>query len=212
MPYPVRSEGLGKKLFYCLKLRVWYPNSEKLGAGDPALGIAMQLVPKRQALQLTGLTPAKLREWTSRRALIPADQPPRKQGSSAQFSWQTVLVLRMAVILKGKFRLELQAHRSLFSGLRRALKSRSFIAMWGQALILRGPNDWSFVDAGRADRSRDDAIIVHLDPHLEVLAAGFALPRPSEVAGQFDLFPALPVATSPVENLAFAAAPHGRSA
>ena len=63
----------------------------------------MQLVPKRQALQLTGLTPAKLREWTSRRALIPADQPPRKQGSSAQFSWQTILVLRMAVILKDKF-------------------------------------------------------------------------------------------------------------
>lgn len=151
----------------------------------------MQLVPKRQALQLTGLTPAKLREWTSRRALIPADQPPRKQGSSAQFSWQTILVLRMAVILKDKFRLELQAHRNLFAGLRRELKSRSFIAMWGQALVLRGANKWSLADVNAAENSRDDAIILHLDPHLEVLAAGFALPRPAEVTGQLDLFPAL---------------------
>lgn len=154
----------------------------------------MQLVPKRQALQLTGLTPAKLREWTSRRALIPADQPPRKQGSSAQFSWQTILVLRMAVILKDKFRLELQAHRNLFAGLRRELKSRSFIAMWGQAVVVRGANKWSLADANAAETSRDDAIILHLDPHLEVLAAGFALPRPAEVTGQLDLFPALTVA------------------
>lgn len=153
----------------------------------------MRLVPKRQALQLTGLTPAKLREWTSRRALIPADQPPRKQGSSAQFSWQTILVLRMAVILKDKFRLELQAHRNLFAGLRRELKSRSFIAMWGQALVLRGANKWSFADVDVAETSRDDVMILHLDPHLEVLAAGFALPRPTEVTGQFDLFPALAV-------------------
>jgi hypothetical protein len=155
----------------------------------------MQLVPKRQVLQLTGLTPAKLREWTSRRALIPADQPPRKQGSSAQFSWQTILVLRMAVILKDKFRLELQAHRYLFAGLRRELKSRSFIAMWGQALVLRGANKWSFADANAAETSQDDVIILHLDPHLDVIAAGFELPRPTEVTGQFDLFPALAVTT-----------------
>ncbi|MBY8823366.1 hypothetical protein [Sphingomonas colocasiae] len=172
----------------------------------------MKLVPKRLALQLTGLTPAKLREWTSRRALIPADQPARKQGSSAQFSWQTILVLRMAVILKDKFRLELQAHRHLFAGLRRALKSRSFIALWGQALVLRSPNDWSFVDVGHADRSRDDAIIVHLDPHLEILAVGFALPRPAEAAGQFDLFPALPVAASPAKAPMVAVETRRRSA
>lgn len=161
----------------------------------------MQLVPKRQALQLTGLTPAKMREWTSRRALIPADQAPRKQGSSAQFSWQTILVLRLAVILKDKFRLELQAHRNLFAGLRRELMSRSFIAMWGQALVFRGANKWSFTDVNAVEASRDDVIIIHLDPHLEVLAAGFPLPRPREVTGQFDLFPALALT-------AHATAPH----
>lgn len=172
----------------------------------------MQLVPKRQALQLTGLTPARLREWTSRRALIPADQPPRKQGSSAQFSWQTILVLRMAVVLKYKFRLELQAHRHLFAGLRRALTSRSFIALWGQALILRGPNDWSFINLDDGEPSRDDAIIVHLDPHLEALAAGFTLPRPTGASGQFDLFPALPVVVPAAPVTAVAHVPRRRLA
>ena len=57
----------------------------------------MRLVPTRQALQLTGLSSAKLREWTSRRALIPADVPSKKQGSSAQYTWQTILLLRLAV-------------------------------------------------------------------------------------------------------------------
>lgn len=172
----------------------------------------MQLVPKRQALQLTGLTPAKLREWTNRRALIPADESPRKQGSSALFSWQTILVLRMAVVLKDKFRLELQAHRHLFTGLRGALKSRSFLALWGQALILRGPNDWSFSDLNDTDPLRDDAIIVHLDPHLEALAAGLTLPRPAAASAQFDLFPALPVVAlaEPVSAVPFV--PRRRSA
>lgn len=171
----------------------------------------MQLVRKRQALQLTGLTPAKLREWTSRRALIPADQPPRKQGSSAQFSWETILVLRLAVILKDKFRLELQAHRLLFLGLRRDLQARSFAGIWGKTLVLRSANDWSFCDLDAADGPRGDAIIVHLDPHLEVLASGFALPRPAEGAGQFDLFPSL---TPTFQALAPPPAPasRGRSA
>jgi len=151
----------------------------------------MHLVPKRQALQLTSLSPAKLREWTSRRALIPADVAPKKQGSSAQFSWQTILVLRLAAILKDRFRLELQAHRALFTGLRCDLKNRSFIALWDQALVLRGPSEWAFVDVSSAKALQHDAIIVQLNPHLDVLATGFALPRPSETAGQFDLFPAI---------------------
>jgi hypothetical protein len=153
----------------------------------------MWLVPKRQALQLTGLSVATLREWTSRRALIPADVPPKKQGSSAQFSWQTILVLRLAVTLKDNFRLELQAHRSLFGALRRSLKGRSFIALWDQALVLRGRGEWAFVDTGSAKALQGDAVIVQLNPHLEVLATGFSFPRPLEMAGQLDLFCFIPI-------------------
>ena len=79
----------------------------------------MPLVSTRQATALTGLSTAKLREWTNRRALIPADVPPKAQGSPAQYSWQTILLLRVAVTFREKFHLELQANRELFNSLRR---------------------------------------------------------------------------------------------
>jgi hypothetical protein len=41
---------------------------------------------------LTGLSTTQLREWTNRRALVPADVPPAGKGSSAKFTWQTVLI------------------------------------------------------------------------------------------------------------------------
>lgn len=153
----------------------------------------MQLVPTRQALKLTGLTPVKLREWSSRRALIPADLPPKSQGSSAQYSWQTILVLRLALTLQEKFCLELKAHCEVFTSLRRSLKGRSFIALWDHVLALRGPSDWTLMKEGGEETLQTDAIIVRLNPHLEVLAVGFALPDPRRAESQLDLFPAAAV-------------------
>ena len=152
----------------------------------------MRLVPTRQALQLTGLSAPTLREWTSRRALIPADVPPKNQGSPAQYSWQTMLLLRLAVTLRDRFHLELQAHRSLFASLRRGLRGRSFIALWDKTLALYGHDEWHLVDAD-ADPLRQDAVVILLNPHLHILSEGFALPKPAAVAGQLDLFPATPV-------------------
>lgn len=153
----------------------------------------MRLVPTRQALKLTGLTPVKLREWSSRRALIPADHPPKSQGSSAQYSWQTILVLRLAMTLKEKFCLELKAHREVFTSLRFSLKGHSFIALWDHVLALRGASDWILMKEGSEETLRADAIIVRLNPHLEVLAVGFALPHPRRAESQLDLFPAMTV-------------------
>lgn len=147
----------------------------------------MRLVPTRQALQLTGLSAPTLREWTSRRALIPADVPPRSQGTPAQYSWQTILLLRLAATLRDRFHLELQAHRSLFASLRRGLRGRSFIALWDKALVLQGRDEWLLVDAA-ADSLRKDSLVILLNPHLLILSEGFALPNP--VAGQLNLFPA----------------------
>ena len=153
----------------------------------------MRLVPTRQALQLTGLSAPTLREWTSRRALIPVDVPPKSQGSPAQYSWQTILLLRLAVTLRDRFHLELQAHRSLFASLRRGLKGRSFIALWDKVLALHGHDDWLFIDEAGAEPLRQDAVVILLNPHLLVLSEGFALPTPAGVTGQLDLFPATPV-------------------
>ena len=156
----------------------------------------MRLVPTRQAVALTGLTTAKLREWTSRRALIPADVPPKAQGSPAQYSWQTILLLRLAVTLRDRFHLELQAHQSLFASLRCGLRDKSFIAIWEKTLALHGGERWSFLEVEEALEPGEDAILIRLAPHLSILAAGFALPQPAAPLGQLDLFPALAISGS----------------
>lgn len=153
----------------------------------------MRLVPTRQATRLTGLSTAKLREWTSRRALIPADVPPRAQGSPAQYGWQTILLLRIAVILRDRFHLELQAHREIFESLRTSLEETSFVVLWGKVLALHDEHSWSLFDTDDQLGNAQDALLIRLDPHLEVLAAGFALPNPSHIPGQLNLFPTQPV-------------------
>lgn len=153
----------------------------------------MPLVPTRQATALTGLSTVKLREWTSRRALIPADVPPKSKGSPAQYSWQTVLLLRLAVTLRNRFHMELQAHRPLFASLGHSLRSKSFVALWDKVLAVHGVDDWSMIDGNAVELLSGDAVVIRLNPHLMILSEGFALPKPARANGQLDLFPALPV-------------------
>lgn len=155
----------------------------------------MRLVMTPNATVLTGLSTATLREWTSRRALIPADVPPKSKGSPAGFTWQTILLLRIAVTLRDRFHLELQPHRSLFATLKAVFRRTAFVGLWGKSLALRGGSDWSLMD--QAETLLDqDAVIIRLDPHLEALSIGFALPRPRRSPGQLELFPASSVEPS----------------
>ncbi|MES0000952.1 hypothetical protein NKJ90_19455 [Mesorhizobium sp. M0051] len=150
----------------------------------------MRLVTTPNATVLTGLSTATLREWTSRRALIPADFPPKGKGSPAGFTWQTILLLRIAVTLRDRFHLELQPHRNLFGSLKSGLRRTSFIALWGKALRLQGGNDWALIEDADGTPLNDDAVIIRLEPHLETLSIGFSLPRPVLSSGQLELFPA----------------------
>lgn len=147
----------------------------------------MRSVPTPLACQLSGLSTDKLREWTSRRALVPADVRPKGKGSPAKFSWQTILVLRIAVILRDQFSLELQAHKASFDELRKSLQSKSFIALWGQRLALRGDGAWSFLETSDPVPEAD-VLLINLNPHLRVLRDGFALPDAATQSGQMDLF------------------------
>ena len=149
----------------------------------------MPFVSTRQATKLTGLSTAKLREWTSRRALIPADVPPKAQGSPAQYSWQTILLLRLAVTLRERFHLELQAHCEIFRSLRCNLQEKSFLALWGKLLALHGEECWSLLDAEDIPELAEDVLLIRLDPHLEVLATRFPMPHPFSAPGQLDLYP-----------------------
>jgi len=162
------------------------------------IGRAMRFESTREASRLTSLSTAQLREWTNRRALIPADLPPKGRGSPAQYSWQTILLLRIAVTLRGRFHIELQAHQGLFKSLRAALRVKSFVALWNKTLILRGTSDWAIAAAAGPEFQEDDAVIIRLNPHLVVLAAGFSMSAPPAAAGQMNFFPALPVANSEV--------------
>lgn len=138
------------------------------------------------ASQLTDLSTGKLREWTSRRVLIPADVRPRQKGSPAKFSWQTILILRIAVLLRKRFNLELQANKASFAQLRRNLHKKSFIELWGRWLALT-PNEWILVQKG-APLPPGDILLIQLDPHLEVLRKGFALPGEEATGLQLDLW------------------------
>lgn len=141
--------------------------------------------------QLTGLSTDKLREWTSRRALIPADVRPKRKGCPAKFSWETVLMLRIAVVLRDHFSLELQSHKAAFGSLRKELRQRSFIALWGQRLALQSGGAWLILGEDEPAPSADH-LSIRLDPHLAVLRDGFALSEPSAEPSQLDLF-SLPV-------------------
>lgn len=153
----------------------------------------MHLVTTRDAVRLTGLSTEQLREWTSRRALIVADIKPKGHGSPAQYSWQTILLLRLAVSLREKFKLELQAHQSLFASLSEGLRQTSFLSLWGNSLLLQGGDVWKLDDAVELSALDSDVIILKLDPHLHALSIGFSLPQPPSFA-QFQLFPASGVA------------------
>lgn len=155
----------------------------------------MQLITTRDATRLTGLSTEQLREWTSRRALILPDVKPKGHGSPARYSWQTILLLRIAVVLRDRFKLELHAHRDLFSDLGAGLARTSFLSLWGKSLALYGGAKWGVIDPRDEDASTDDCIVLRLDSHLQQLSDCFALPKPAAL-GQFQLFPALVVDTA----------------
>lgn len=149
----------------------------------------MNYVPTPVASRLTGLSIDLLREWTVRRALIPADERPGRKGAPAQYSWQTILVLRLATTLHRQFRIELQGHKDLFDSLRQTLTRMSFIALWGRRIAFYGNDRWELLGAGDAVAAGEDVLILGLDQHLDVLREGFALPSPIRREGQLELFP-----------------------
>lgn len=168
----------------------------------------MQLVTTRDAKRLTGLSTEQLREWTSRRALILPDVKPRGHGSSARYSWQTILLLRLAVVMRECFKLELHAHRDLFAELGAGLGRTSFLSLWGKSLALYGGSKWGVIDPRDETLAIDDCIVLRLDPHLHQLSDIFSLPEPA-ASDQLRLFPALGVMAQAATNNSSGRRRHG---
>lgn len=150
----------------------------------------MKLIPARDVLRLTGLTADQLREWTSRRGLIPADTKPNGPGSRALFSWQTVLALRVAIALKERLHVELKAHQGSLASFIQHVRGTSFPALRGRLLLIGADGSVRLAPASAATPGGFDGIVLHLDPHLEVLASSFDV---VDVIHQLPLFPAVVV-------------------
>ncbi|MGX5805205.1 MerR family transcriptional regulator [Bradyrhizobium sp. Arg314] len=150
----------------------------------------MRLVTTSAAARLTGLSTNQLREWTNRRALIPADVQHRGRGSPSQYSWQTLLLLRMAAVLKNRFHLELHAHRELFASIRESFDGVSILRLWGSSIAIYGIDRWEILEAGADRLDEGESLVLQLDGHLKILTAEFGMPTPAAVAGQLELFPA----------------------
>src|SRR5439155_2813078 len=148
------------------------------------------LITAGQVQRITGLTADQLREWTTRRGLIEPDMKPCGPGSRARFSWQTVLLLRLAVVMNRAFHIELEAQRPLFGGLARRLHGSSFPSLRGSILFLKSGAQFELRLGRDIWNLEEDALVVRLDPHLDVISASFAVTEP---ISQLPLFPAAAV-------------------
>jgi hypothetical protein len=150
----------------------------------------MQLITAGDVQRLTGLTADQLREWTARRGLIEPDGKPNGPGSRARYSWRTVLLLRLAVVLKQVFHIELQSQRHVFVELARQLAGSSFPSLRGMALTLQSGGKFEIVPVATLQAIDEDLLIIRLDPHLDVISGSFRLTEPVR---QLPLFPAVAV-------------------
>lgn len=147
----------------------------------------MRLVKASDVQKITGLSADQLREWTTRRGLIEPDAKPSGPGSRARYAWQTVLLLRLAVVLKESFHIELHAHRQLFAGLAERLANVSFPALRGSVLIVSRQGTFNISPIEEVRSPDTDLLIILLDSHLDVLSTEFGLIEPIR---QLPLFPA----------------------
>ena len=144
------------------------------------------MIQAKKVLKLTGLSAHQLREWTCRRGLVKPDVPPSGSGTLALYSWQTVLVLRLAIEMRDAFRMELQTHRNLLDGLARRLAGTSFPSLLGCRLACYAGGDWALLRPGEKPDADRSVVLLRLDPHLEVLGAEFDAQEPLR---QLPLFP-----------------------
>ena len=148
----------------------------------------VRLIRSRDVLTLTGLSADQLREWTVRRGLIHPDVPASRQGQQAQFGWQTVLLLRLVVVMRTRFHIELQVHRDLLARARKLLDGRSFPSLWGNRFAIFGLEHCALLGANEPVPTDQDAIVLRLNDHLEILSQGFGVAEP---IAQLQLFPAV---------------------
>jgi len=153
------------------------------------IGNNVRLVGSREAQAIAGLSADQLREWTGRRGLISPDVPARGKGTQARFSWQTLLLLRLAGAMKAQIHIELEAYRDRFANLQDKLTTLPFHSLWGVSLVVTGTKSPMLLSSGDIDFASDQPLLVMgLRPHLDAVMHGFGIAEP---VAQLPLFPAI---------------------
>jgi len=149
----------------------------------------MRLFQSADVIALTGLSKNQLREWTGRgrRELLHPDVEPDGPGRHALYSWQTVLVLRLLLVLHRDFAAEVGAWAPALQQLRGKLEHLPFLNLWHLCVLFRSTNDVILTEG--STEAGAGGILLPLEPHLEVLATKLSLPRPD----QLPLFPTMAV-------------------
>jgi len=149
----------------------------------------MRLFQSADVLVLTGLSKSQLREWTGRgrRELLHPDVEPDGPGRHALFSWQTVLVLRVLLVLHRDFAAEVGAWAPAAQQMRGRLEHLPFLNLWRLCALF--PSTTEVILTENISEAGAGGIVVPLEPHLEALATKLSLPRPD----QLPLFPTMAV-------------------
>ena len=150
---------------------------------------AMILLQSADVLEVTGLTRSQLREWTGRgrRELILPDVEPAGPGRHALYAWQTLLVLRVLLVLNNEYAAEVGAWASAARNLRQKLERISFPSLWHLSAYF--PNCDTALLVDDISMIGSSGLVLPLEPHLTVLASKLSLPRPA----QLTLFPPMAV-------------------
>jgi hypothetical protein len=93
-------------------------------------------------------------------------------------------------VLKETFHIELQSQRELFAAVSRNLARISFPALRGSVFVFFAGGAFEIIALTDARAIDSDVLIIRLDPHLDVLATGFDLAKPTR---QLPLFRAVAV-------------------
>jgi hypothetical protein len=88
-------------------------------------------------------------------------------------------VLRLALVLKQEFHVELQAHRGPLAELQNLLRGKSFPSLWDHVMILHETARLELIRLPIVTFDLDEAvIIIPLAPHLRALMVGFGTSVP----------------------------------
>ena len=143
---------------------------------------AMRLFQSADALEASGLTRSQLREWTGRgrRELISPDVSPGGPGRHALYTWQSLLVLRLLLVLHNDFAAEVGAWAPAAMNLREKLKNTSFPSLWHLSVFF--PNRHTALLVDDVAKVGHTGLILPLESHLTVLASKLSLPRPDQLS------------------------------